>query len=387
MQVLLPHRRQFLLSAAAGGAVLCQSRLFGKDDDPMAGAADSMITSEAQRAIEGGLEYLFKNQLNDGSWGGDRQYKGNVAVTSLCGLAFMAGGHQPGRGNYGKAVEKAIDFVLSKEAKDPDRTPGFLHNPSGSPFGPMYSHGFATLFLAEAYGMIPKKESQKRLREALERAVKLIVDTQNNEGGWRYEPKKSQADISVTICQIMALRAARNVGVHVPKDTVINCTKYVVHCQNHDGGFNYFRTQKNQSAFARSAAGVVALYCAGVYNREDVEKNKDLKEFMKGDEMERGLRYLRQFKPNGNAFGPWGRGGMDSMHYYYGQYYAAQAMWTAGESWWKDWFPAIREELLALARRNGKGEWADQTTCTDYATAMALIILQIPNNYLPIMQK
>ncbi|HEV3143407.1 MAG TPA: prenyltransferase, partial [Gemmataceae bacterium] len=111
---LLPTRRRFLISSAAAGLVLSQWPLFGKDDDPEAGKADSMITPDAQRAIERGLEYLFTSQQGDGSWG-EKQYRGNVAITSLCGLAFMAGGHQPGRGNYGKAVERALDFVLSKE--------------------------------------------------------------------------------------------------------------------------------------------------------------------------------------------------------------------------------------------------------------------------------
>ena len=38
--------------------------------------------------------------------------------------------------------------------------------------------------------------------------VWLIVRTQNDQGGWRYQPVKYDADLSVTICQIMALRAA-----------------------------------------------------------------------------------------------------------------------------------------------------------------------------------
>ena len=45
------------------------------------------------------------------------------------------------------------------------------------------------------------------VRTKLQAAVKLIVDSQNPEGGWRYQPVPTDADISVTICQIMALRA------------------------------------------------------------------------------------------------------------------------------------------------------------------------------------
>ena len=39
----------------------------------------------------------------------------------------------------------------------------------------------------------------------MSKAVNLIVDTQNAEGGWRYQPQRRDADISVTICQVMAL--------------------------------------------------------------------------------------------------------------------------------------------------------------------------------------
>ena len=73
----------------------------------------------------------------------------------------------------------------------------------------MYGHGFATLFLAEVYGMTPRPD----VRETLRKAVRLIVQTQNQEGGWRYHPVRNDAALSVTSCQIMALRAARTTGV------------------------------------------------------------------------------------------------------------------------------------------------------------------------------
>ena len=63
------------------------------------------------------------------------------------------------------------------------------------------------------------------IREKLQKAVRLIINTQNNEGGWRYQPVRADADLSVTICQINALRAARNAGIFVPKETVDACIK------------------------------------------------------------------------------------------------------------------------------------------------------------------
>jgi hypothetical protein len=236
----------------------------------------------------------------------------------------------------------------------------------------MYGHGFGTLFLAEVYGMAPTRALRGELRGKLDRAVRLIIQSQNFEGGWRYRPERHDADISVTICQIMALRAARNAGIAVPKTVATKCTDYVKACQDpSDGGFRY-QKHFGPTGFARTAAGVVALYSAGIY---------------KGPEVKKGLDYLKQFKPGGGGGGVFQQREMQ-IHYYYGHYYAAQAMWTAGGSYWREWYPAIRDELLrGSGHRQPDGSWSDGRICPHYSTAMALIILQIPNNYLPILQR
>jgi hypothetical protein len=159
----------------------------------------------------------------------------------------------------------------------------------------------------------------------------------------------------------MALRAARNAGLYVPAETSDRTVEYVKRSQNADGGFMYM-IQGGQSAFPRSAAGVVALYSAGIYE---------------GPEIEKGLAYLNDFLPRG---GMWNR----ESHYYYGHYYAVQAMWHAGADRWVKWYAAIRDELLARQREDGS--WMDPI-CSEYGTAMATIILQMPNNYLPIFQR
>src|SRR6185295_18529587 len=89
--------------------------------------------------------------------------------------------------------------------------PGLIRGGSGGP--PMYGHGFAALALAEVYGMTRRKDIKAKLQSA----IKLIEDTQTrsgpNEGGWRYQPMQGDADISVTIVQILALRGAKNAGL------------------------------------------------------------------------------------------------------------------------------------------------------------------------------
>jgi hypothetical protein len=313
--------------------------------------AGRWITPAAEKAVERGLRWLADQQHEDGSFD-TGPARGNTAVCGLAGMAFLCGGSTPGRGPYGKNVNRCIDFILG--CAQPS---GFINGPDTATHGPMYGHGFATMFLAECDGMSARPD----LHEKLTAAVKLIVNTQNNEGGWRYYPRKDEADISVTVCQVMALRAARNAGVFVPKETIEHAVRYVKRSQNADGGFMYMLTG-GESAFPRSAAGVVAIYSAGIYE---------------GPEIDKGLDYLMGFlspeaAPRRDAY------------YHYGQYYAVQAMWHAGGKRWSRYFPMIRDELVS--RQRADGAWMSPNGI-EYATAMSCIILQIPNNYLPIFQR
>jgi hypothetical protein len=368
-------RREMLIRGAGTMATLASGgyalRALSDDEVPAGAMARHMITPAAQQAIDQGLAYLEGAQHQDGSYG-TNQHRGNVAIASLAGLAFMAGGSQPGRGRYGRSVTRALEFVLSQERPN---QPGFLFNSNAVLHGPMYGHGFGTLFLAEAYGMVSNRQLRERLRGTLSRAVQLIITSQNGEGGWRYQPRRADADLSVTICQIMALRAARNAGFAVPRSVADACTRYVKNCQDihGDGGFRYMQ-QGGPTGFARTAAGVVALYSAGVY---------------KGEAVQKGLDYLlRNCRPGNMNQNPFRHDFRDmQLHYYYGHYYAAQAMWTGGGRYWQEWFPAIRDELIAHPDRQRDGSWYDRRICPHYATAMACIILQIPNNYLPILQR
>jgi hypothetical protein len=308
------------------------------------------ITPQQRASVEKGLDWLAAHQQPDGSYGGGGLGR-HAGITALAGIAFMQAGNLPGRGKYGDNVQRALNFVLASSQES-----GLIA--SDQTHGPMYGHGFATLFLGEVYGMT----GDENVKEKLQKAVRLIQKTQNRDGGWRYQPVPYDADISVTICQVMALRAARDAGIKVEKETIDNSIKYVRSCQNADGGFSYMANQGGGSGFARSAAGVASLYYAGVFE---------------GDDLVRGLKYIARFTPGkANVGAPEVEG-----HYFYGHYYAVQAMFLAGGDYWSNWYPAIRDQLIA--RQGGGGEWTGDFS-EDYATSMALIILQMPNRYLPV---
>ncbi len=363
-------RRDFLRSALVAGAGVGLAR--GQDGDALAG----LVNQETQEAINQGLEFLSNRQGADGSFG-TGALQGNVGITGLAGLAFMAGGHQPGRGRYGLRVRRALEAVLASE--DPG-IPGYLHRAGGNHLGGMYGHGFAALFLAEVHGMISDPGLRGRVRATLGRSIALLQRSQSVRGGWRYHPNDRDDDVSATICQMMALRAARNAGVYVPKTTADNCIRYVKNCQDPvSGGFCYQPGAGGHfgPGFARTAAGLVALYSAGLYDDEAIRK---------------GLEFLQRFQPGGNQPNRFASPEL-MQFYYYGHYYAAQAMWIAGPERFVPWYRGIRNELLGSNDRNrAEGSWysvfprADMA-CPHMHTAMALIILQIPNNYLPILHR
>jgi hypothetical protein len=354
--VTVLNRRSILTTAAAAAVGCLLPRASRGQTAPEASRAAEWITPDTQRAIDRGLAWLSKRQVlsgrNEGAFG-HGGYQGGVAVCSLAGLAFMCSGSPPGQGPLGKQIDRGVKFITSCVQES-----GYISVP-GVGQDNMYGHGFAMLFLSEAYGMADRTEIDSTVGEKLRKAVKLTAACQNDAGGWRYQPQKSDADLSITICQIMGLRAARDAGIHVPDEVRSKCIDYVKKSQNPDGGFRYQIGSGGNSTFPLTAAGVVSLYSAGIYDGEPVEK---------------GLKWLLNYLP--------GKGSNNTGYFFYGHYYAVQAMWHAGGEYWAKWYPAIRDTLLA--RQASDGSWPDPEVCPEFGTAMACIILQMPNNYLPI---
>jgi hypothetical protein len=355
---MLSRSRRAFISATSSALALSSlpARNLLAQENRAVDATAEAITPETQKAIDRGLAFLSKRQIASGRMKGafgHGGYQGGVAVCGLAGLAFMCGGSPPGQGPYGRYVDKCAEYLQSCVQDS-----GFISVP-GVGQDNMYGHGFAMLFLSEAYGMSTRKDADETIGEKLRKAVKLTIQCQNDAGGWRYQPMKSDADLSITICQIMGLRAARDAGIHVPDDVREKCIDYVKKSQNSDGSFRYTLSQGGGGSFPLTAAGVVSLYSAGIYDGEQVEK---------------GLKWLMNYLP--------GKGSANHGYFFYGQYYAVQAMWHAGGSYWQKWYPAIRQVLLD--RQATDGSWPDAEVCPEFGTAMACIILQMPNNFLPI---
>src|SRR5437660_1375110 len=138
-------RRQFFVQGAAifglaAHVAADEPRPGGKPDAPAA----TLVTPECEQAISRGLKFLASSQAQDGSFG-SRNYRGDVAVTSLAGMAFLAGGHTPAGGPYSRVALQALEAVLAQQQDNPA---GLLQNKRSSDSFAMYGHGYGTLFLA-----------------------------------------------------------------------------------------------------------------------------------------------------------------------------------------------------------------------------------------------
>jgi hypothetical protein len=349
------------------------------------------ITSESVVAVERALDWLARHQNKDGSWTASVGFKLNqdyeitthnkphVGVTALAGMAFLSSGHLPGRGRYGDTIRKATDYVLSCV-----QTGGFITSNETR----MYSHAFATLFLAEVYGMTDSSAVRTKLQEA----VDFIVAAQNAEGAWRYLPHAVESDMSIAVCQLNALRGARDAGIRVPKSTIERAREYVARSyESRDIAMGYFRDEyyrlgkgsfryqsrgNSRSSFALTAAGIAALHNSGIYTTRLGGDDADV------IDLEASIDFLMDHFDlvSGNA--PY------TFHYFYwyGHYYATQALYVVGGKAWQWYYPRIREELIraqasdgSMPSRVGPGQ--------AYSTAVGAIILSLPYGYLPIFQR
>lgn len=295
---------------------------------------------EVDRLYVKGLQFLVRSQGTDGRWQ-DLPYGAEPGVVGLTIVSMLAHGDDPNSGPYRQSIHRGLDYILTQANKDT----GYIGRS-------MYNHGFATLALAEAYGAV----EDARLGPALDKAVKLILDSQkrNPLGAWRYSPESSDADTTVTGCQMVALFAARNAGIKVPEEAIQNGLKYLMRCQTRDGGFGY--TDSSSPNGARTAIACLVLTLAKEKN-SNVYKN--------------GLSYLQKAPAE------------QSYPEYY-LYYAAQTFFHATPELWQGW---NQRNIKALGlRQNTDGSWTGQFGTT-FSTAASLLSLALNYRYLPIYER
>ena len=343
----------------------------GSADAQPAAAPRAQNRDPMDEAVARGLRYLAQSQSADGSWssnGGMRFGRGggdaDPAVTALAVMAFLSAGHVPNEGPFGDAVARGVRYVVQQQ----NAANGLFRAENRG--REMYQHGICTLMLAEVIGMTDGRTADD-LRDRLGKAVQVVLAGQrtragNDTGGWRYQVQGNDADLSVAGWQLMALRAAKNVGCDVPDTCIEAAVTYVKRC--HDpitGGYRY--TTRGGVTVPCTGVGILCLELCG-------------KEYHRSDEALRAGSYLLKtpLQPGGNYF-------------FYGIYYTSQAMFQLGDNYWKGYREKLHGLLLRAAAPQADGSWGtgtpDSVHGLAYCTAMAVLALTVEYRFLPIYQR
>lgn len=315
-------------------------------------------------SINQALAWLNEEQTPSGAWNSGRTgaNRASTAATSLAVMAFLAAGHVPEEGPYGRTISKGVAWVISQQQQN-----GLLVGKFRS-HGPMYSHGIATLMLAEVSGMVSGDQAD-RCKVALERAVRLIVDAQNHprsrqhSGGWRYQPTSGDSDLSVTAWQLLALRAAKDIGCDIPSGNIDRAVAYIKRLRViRGGGFGYMAG--HGATVTRSGCGIVALEVCGEHRTPETMA---------------AARFILS------------RPLTSQEHYfYYGAYYCTVGMYKVGGQEWQAARPILYDTVLNL--QHPAGYWrpiqgSERDAGRVYTTSMAILALAIEYGYLPIYQR
>ncbi len=379
-------RRGFL--AATAGALALPALAVGQEKKPD-------LKKQTQDSVKRGLDWLKKTQAQDGSWGASGgQYKS--AMTGLAGMCFLMEGSTLKEGKYIEQVKKAVEWCVHPQRLQPNGL--IADRQAGGAFDNyMHGHGYASMFLACAYGEAEDADEQRKLEKAVTQSVEFTCKAQTKKkhkkpegkeveiGGWGYvsaDDGRNFDEGSVTISALQSLRAATNATFKVPKENIDRAVNYLEACTTPKGGIIYSYTSANgvaqngQERPPLTAAAICCGFSAGQYNGELPKK---------------WIKYCKDNIPVAK-----GRVAHDE----YQSYYQAQYMYALGEdrygemfskepkdSWLK--WSKYREVMFPylIDQQQKTGEWTSGYIGPVFATTVNLTILQLEKALLPIYQR
>ena len=381
-QLIPANLRSIVPSVHAASPEEATSAVIGQGGPRVADDRSPLLPEQdfaaCEQAVDRALMWLVRQQNRRG---GFHVLRGSVepAVTCLATTAMLARGHQPGRGELGRSIERAIDYVLSGQHEDgmfSFERPEPSYVTHGASHNVNYNQGIAGLLLCEVYGMTtPERDNQ--IKKAIQKGLDYCIQAQSrlpsHDGSWGYDPPNDDVhvtDLSVVSWNLMFLRGAKNIGFDVPADVVARTMDYVERSYlPEDGGFRYhvFEPKSTQSM---SAVGIVMLSLGGKRTSEMIAsaaKHASSAAWPFSDNIE---------------------GAMASGAVEYQAYYMALAALHLGEPYWSRMFPPIMNILLQTQRADGSWPDGDDGSMLSsvYSVAMYTLTLAVPLQLLPIYQ-
>jgi hypothetical protein len=357
------------------------------DSKQLSSAVSPEKWQRVEKAVDRALSWIASREASDGTF--PTYPSGQPSVTSLCTMAFLSRGHQPGAGTYGQGINKAIDFVLSCQRSDglfSYQEPSPMHEDKEASHTAVYNHAISGLMLGEVYGQV-SGERAKNVKTAIERALKFSLELQlrpkmqRDTGGWRYLrvlPYPVDSDLSITGWQLMFLRSAKNAEFNVPEKAITAAIEYVRKLWDPNGGaFNYVLHNDPRMDYrvtrGMTGAGILCLSMAG---QHETIMARSAGTWL----LEHPFKTFNDPVPNRR-----------NDRVFYSAYYCSQAMAQLGGRYWEEFFPKLVDFLLESQASNGS--WPEEPHGGDgifgnvYTTALAVLSLTPPYQLLPVYQR
>lgn len=285
-----------------------------------------------QAILAKALETLAGMQARDGSFptklGGTN---GQVAVTTIAGLAFLANGDTPEKGTYSKVVKNARDWLVANAGRE---RPG-----AGDTGGKNWSQvnwalGYAPLFLARVQAIDPTDEVKAKLVEIRD----ALLANMEPSGGWAHGPRNENPYpldyaelVAVGNLCLAALGEISSVGIEVPKEKIVLAMNYTERTSDGAGGVGYSTRpgQKGIGSAGRTAGAIFALSRCGLDRHPFMKKLKSY--------YERNMAEI----PHGHV--------SPDYHLFFG----ALAAKVLGKREWREFMDTFRPEILSLWNGDG----------------------------------
>lgn len=336
-------------------------------------------TKQTEDAVGRGLGWLSRQQQSDGRWELHRGYdnpgrenlRTDTGATSLALLAFLGAGYTHQEGKYKDVVGKGLKWL--RKVQKPD---GNLHD--WEELGrqtAFYAHGQGTIVLCEAYALT----HDEALLQPARKALQFIYDSQNEHGGWQYQPG-AVGDLSVTGWQVMAMQSARMAGIDVPEDVLARVGLFLNSVSSEQGSRYRYKAADPTSALSP------AMTAEGLLCRQYLGWPKD------HPGLQNGVAWLleEQNLPRWTE-------GRRNVYYWY---YATQVMHHMEGAEWDRWNAALRDQIISNQVKSGKlgGSWHPSKPLGDdheygeaggrlYVTCLSILTLEVYYRHLPLYRE
>jgi hypothetical protein len=328
-----------------------------------------------QQAIDKALNWL-SGKL--GEKGGLGWFSG--LNTALAGLAFLSESSRPNGGKYQSQVQNCLAQVLQdiQRLKFPPKESGFK---ATGACGFNVTRGFQAIFLCEVYKLGPSDD----VRQALEKLFQFFDEGQYGDTkGWGYgfagEKNSSKeikshdwSNVFSSHIVVTAMVEMRDAGIKINEQVLNEGINFLMKVQrskgNRLGEFVYSNIFSENSWSPGGAGRTGGCLYSLVRSKKGITS-----------ELESSVGYLKKtFKSDWKYICDDGN--------LYNLLWVAFAMHLLGEETWREFWTQSRDSVLSEQAANGSWDLKKPLNKVGpaYATAMYLMIMQLPKKGIPML--